>query len=328
MLYLSAEDWARTQTIGITGGSGMMGQVLVRQLVDLGVRSIRILDTKGEGKRAGRIQHPSVNYVSGSILEETDLQHALRNCSTVLHFAGIKHVRRAQREPVTTIQVNSMGTGLVADACRRLGVEKLVYASSGLVYGVPLHPTLSEDHPTHPKTIYAASKLAGEAIVSGYAAGFGLSATIVRYGNIYGPQCGAGTVVGRAIEQAAAREDINLADHGPVRDFIYVEDAIAATIRLALLPNVPFGVRVVNVGRGEGFSVGEIAVLMSEAARAEGLGPVGVHPPETGVEERSDSLVLNTRLLETITGWAPGTSLKEGLALSLKERLRGRFVVP
>ncbi len=137
MLYLSAEDWARTQTIGITGGSGMMGQVLVRQLVDLGVRSIRILDTKGEGKRAGRIQHPSVNYVSGSILEETDLQHALRNCSTVLHFAGIKHVRRAQREPVTTIQVNSMGTGLVADACRRLGVEKLVYASSGLVYGVP-----------------------------------------------------------------------------------------------------------------------------------------------------------------------------------------------
>ncbi len=113
-----------------------------------------------------------------------------------------------------------------------------------------------------------------------------------------------------------------------MRDFIYVEDAIAATIRLALLPNVPFGVRVVNVGSGEGFSVGKIAVLMSEAARAEGLGPVGVHPPETGVEERSDSLVLNTRLLETITGWAPGTSLKEGLALSLKERLRGRFVVP
>ena len=89
MLYLSAEDWVRTQTIGITGGSGMMGQVLVRQLIDLGVKSIRILDTKGEGKRAGRIKDPSVNYVSGSILEETDLQHTFRNCSTVFHFTGI-----------------------------------------------------------------------------------------------------------------------------------------------------------------------------------------------------------------------------------------------
>lgn len=315
----SLESWLHQARCCVTGGSGVLGNLLVRRLIAHGAAAVVVFDrSAGSSGQLQGLAGP-VEHIAGSILDEGALAKALQGCSVVFHLAALTHVGQSQRAPLTYMEVNGLGTASVLEACRRQGVERVIYTSTGHVYGRADALPIAEDHPTRPLSIYAASKLAGEVAVQGYAAGYGLSAAIARLANLYGAALGAETVVGRALEQVVSGEPIRLRNLSAVRDFVYLEDAAEALLRLAASARSP-GCQVANVASGRGVSILEVAQTLAAVAAQQGLGTVELAPPEEVQREAIPAQVLDNSRLRALTGWAPATSLAAGLGRALAER--------
>jgi len=240
----------------------------------------------------------------------------------VFHLAALVDAQRSHQDPLGFFEINGKGVACVMEACRRAGVQKIVYTSTSHVYGIPREVPNTEDHPTVPLSVYAASKLAGEAAVVGFAASFGIDSVIARLSNIFGGYSSPNTVVGRAVEQAASGKPIELRNLSPVRDFIHVSEVVEALVRLSAIDLIS-ETRTVNVSSGNGVSVGEMATVVAEIAFEEGLERPQVLETDTETQDPIPAMVLDHRRLEQITGWTPSMSLKEGLRLAFKEHIEG-----
>ena len=205
-----------------------------------------------------------------------------------------------------------------------MGVSQVVYTSTGHVYGVPLKLPVGEDHPTLPLSIYAASKLAGENAVQGFASSYNLSCSIARLSNLYGASSTTETVIGRALGHVLAGEPISLRGLMAVRDFIHEDDVVEALIRLAASGNERRGYQTFNVSTSQGETILRVAETLSRIATEEGLGHQDVVHPTSENEEEFQSLILDNRRLATTVGWTPRISLEEGLRLTLREAIQLR----
>jgi UDP-glucose 4-epimerase len=263
---------------------------------------------------------PVVQHVRADVLFEPALEEILRGCGTVFHLAALTDVSQSFLHPERYWETNVRGTIRVLEACRKAEVGHFVYASTGLVYGVPEQLPVTENHPIRPLSVYAASKFAGEAAVQGHVAAFGMRGTAVRLTNFYGADSGPGTVIGRAISQAMTGGPIQLRNLTPVRDWIYVDDAVGGLLRLAALPIEPAGYRVGNVGSGRGIKIQELAETLAGVATRLGFGNIQVASPTETTPERVPAVVLDNKFLKAMTGWIPAIGLEQGLTFSLQER--------
>lgn len=315
----AVDDWMRQQSVCVTGGRGALGRRLVQRLVTGGAYRVVALDrqlvTPGDDATQGR----SVEHIVGNILNPADLDHALLDCTVVFHLAALVHVGRSELEPLCYFEVNALGTAQVLEACQRQGIRRVIYTSTSHVYGIPRQLPIGEDHPTAPLSVYAASKLAGEVAVQGYAAKCALSCDMARLANVYGASFSPETVIGRALEQVANGEPIRLRNLAAVRDFIHADDVVEALVRLAAAGERGTGCRIVNVSTGQGASVLEVAETISRIAAEQGLGRSEVIQTGSSQNELVPRLVLDNRRLSELTGWAPQIRLKQGLRLALQE---------
>ena len=320
----TVDNWLQQQSICVTGGRGALGRRLVQQLVVGGAHRVVALDRQRALLCNDATESRSVEHIVGSILNPADLDRALRGCTLVFHLAALVHVGRSESEPFRYFEVNALGTAHVLEACRRLGIQRVIYTSTSHVYGIPHQLPIGEDHPIAPLSVYAASKLAGEAAMQGYGASCALSCDIARLANVYGVSFSTETVIGRALEQAANREPIRLRNLAAVRDFIHADDVIEALVRLAAAGDKNTGGRVVNVSTGRGVSVLEVAETLSKIAAEQGLGRPEVIQAGSDQDELVPRLILDNRRLSKLTGWAPQISLEHGLRLALQEFRRQR----
>lgn len=139
----------------------------------------------------------------------------------------------------------------------------------------------------------------------------GLSCTIIRLGNIYGPESPENTVVGRILRQIQEKQEVQVHSLSPVRDFIHVDDVVTGIIRLLRLTDGS-GCRVVNLSTGIGTSIAE---LVRTALIVAGRAPQN---PVPHLEPTEDVLVLSNERLEALTGWKPTRTLMEGLRESIR----------
>ena len=203
------------------------------------------------------------------------------------------------------MEINVQGTGNVMDACRRLGVRKVVYASTAQVYGIPRWLPISEDHPAAPRSVYGTSKLAGERMAAG--------AVIARLSNLYGGSVGPRTVLGRAIDCVRSGRPIQLRSMEEVRDFLYIEDAAEALVRLA---DVGEGVTV-NVSTGTGVRIADAVRELVCAAQQQGRQRAEVLPPAGEPDREVPEFVLDNHRLRELTGWAPATPMRQAFLKTL-----------
>jgi UDP-glucose 4-epimerase len=305
---------------GVVGGAGILGTRLVIKLVERGAGQVVVFD-QPQAIAGSRLREvPGVVCQAGNLLEPSDLERALAPCTVVYHLAALTHVGRSLEDPQRYWDINSGGTVRVLEACRRLGVRQIIYASTGAVYGQPCASPITEQHPTRPLSIYAASKLAGEAALQGYAASFKLAAVIARLANIYGAPWGADTVIGRALEQVATRQPVRLRNLSAVRDFVYIDDVVEALIRLCL-PETTVPCCIVNVASARGVSIGEVAQTLVAVAERQGLGHMEILPSNEPGQESIPVLVMDNHYLKALTAWTPQITLEQGLSLALQERL-------
>jgi nucleoside-diphosphate-sugar epimerase len=267
----------------------------------------------------GPSESVNIEHLTGDILNPTDLDHALRDCTVVFHLAALVHVGHSQTAPVHYFEVNGLGTAHVVEACRRVSVRRVIYTSTSHVYGVPRRLPVTEDHPTVPVSAYAASKLAGEVVLQGYAASYGISCGIARLSNLYGAAFSAETVIGRALRQVVSGQPIALHNLASVRDFIHADDVVEALVRLAAVGDDLTGCRIVNVSTGRGVSVREMAQTLASIAAEQGLGLPEVIQTGSDQSEIVPSLVLDNSRLRELTHWTPQINLEQGLRLALQE---------
>uniref|UniRef100_A0A831UF87 SDR family oxidoreductase n=1 Tax=Thermus islandicus TaxID=540988 RepID=A0A831UF87_9DEIN len=305
----------------VTGGAGFIGSHIVEALLKEGVE-VAVLDNLSTGRR----EHvpPGVPFYQVDLRDREGVERAFREFrpTHVSHQAAQASVKVSVDDPLLDFEVNLLGGMNLLEACRRYGVEKLLFASTGgAIYGeVPEGERAEETWPPRPKSPYAASKAAFEHYLAAYGQNYGLKWAALRYGNVYGPRQdphGEAGVVAIFAERVLKGEPVTLyarktpGDEGCVRDYVYVEDvARAHTLALFALEGV------YNVGTGEGHTTLEVLKAVAEAALKT---PEVIHaPPRPGDLERS---VLSPLKLMA-HGWRPRVGFREGIRLTV-EHFRG-----
>ena len=170
--------------VGITGGAGFIGSNLARFLLDQGYE-ISILDDLSTGLLSN-LNDLNLDFSEGSITNPDLVLKWMKPLDHVVHLAARGSVPRSIKNPLATYQVNTFGTFNVLEAARHLN-KPVIFSSSSSVYGAnPSLPKHERDW-TQPITPYAASKLAGEALMTSYASSYGMRILTLRFFNVFGP---------------------------------------------------------------------------------------------------------------------------------------------
>ncbi len=296
----------------VTGGAGFIGSHLVDRLLEEG-HEVVVLDDFSTGRRENLAAAADrVRVVRGDVRDRAALDDALAGADVVFHQAALAAVQRSLDDPRTVTDVNLSGTLAVLLAARDLGARRVVFASSSSVYGdTPVLPKV-ETMPTSPRSPYAASKAAAESYLLAFHASFGLETVALRYFNVYGPRQSArsryAAVVPLFFEaMSEGRAPTIHGDGLQTRDFSYVADTVDAVVRAASAPDAAG--RILNVGGGgEPVSILDLARIVAEVVGFEGA---PVHGPARAGDVRDSH--ADTTLARSLLGWAPRTTLGEGV---------------
>jgi UDP-glucose 4-epimerase len=170
----------------VTGGAGFIGAHLVSRLVDRG-DDVIAFDNLRRGRREAlepHVGHGTVRLVEGDIRQLDALRPVVRGCDVVHHLAAQSNVMGAMENPDYSVTTNVLGTFNVLQAAAEAGVRRVVFASSREVYGEPRTLPAREDAPLHARSLYGASKVAGEAYCRTFAATHGMGVDVLRLANV------------------------------------------------------------------------------------------------------------------------------------------------
>ncbi len=306
----------------VTGGAGFIGSTLVDRLLADG-HEVSVIDdlrhghpaNLAEGLGTGRCTIHPVDITAPA------LHDVVRDVApeVVFHLAAQVDVRASVTHPIADAHTNVLGTVSVAEAARRAGVRKIVFASSGgSIYGTPELLPVSEATPINPKSPYAASKVSGEVYLNAYRELHGLDCTHLALANVYGPRQDphgeAGVVAIFAESLLHDRPTTVFGDGGNTRDYVFVEDVVAAFVAAARIAGS--GTRF-NIGTGIQTTDRELHRFVAIAA--------GARDEPRFVQARLGDLrasALDPTAAREALGWKPQVSLEEGVARTV-EHFRG-----
>jgi len=308
----------RGRAVLVTGADGLIGSHLSRALLEAGADVIVVrrdrppisgLELQGIDDR--------VHAVAGDICDEGLIARTLAEYEVddVFHLAAQTLVGVAARAPRSTFETNVRGTWVVLEACRAHGVESVIVASSDKAYGRHERLPYTEDAALTPVYPYDVSKAAADLIARSYWHTFELPVAVTRLANVYGGgDLNRSRLIPETIGAALhGRAPVLRSDGSPERDFLYVDDAVAAylAIRGALSSAQP-GVRgePFNAGSGGAHRVGDVVSLICRLTGSDvtpEIGGAGVPAAEI------DRQWLDSAKLAQLTGWRAETTLEDGL---------------
>ncbi len=308
----------------VTGGAGFIGSHLVDALMSRGCEVV-VFDNLSSGKLENLerwVGDSRFSFVRGDLVRVGDVEGVVDTCGVVFHLAANPEVRVGSVEPSVHFRENVLATFNLLEALRKNGgVEVFVFTSSSTVYGDADIPT-REDAVLKPISVYGASKLACEALVSAYAHSYGFRALIYRLANVVGPRSKHGVIVDFVRKLRENPRELEILGDGTQRkSYLYVTDCIEAL--LLGLDRARGVVEVFNVGSRDQVDVLSIARIVAEEI---GLGDVdfritgGVDGGRGWVGDVKDMLLDVSKLKEL--GWRPRFNSVEAVRLTVKETLR------
>lgn len=254
------------EKILVIGGAGFIGSHVVELLLREDAKEVVVLDNFYRGclENLKEVENDErLKFVQGDLLNEKNLYGCIEGCTAVFHLAAA-WLLECLEKPRYAVENNIIGTFGVMDACHKSGVEKLVFSSSASVYGDAVENPMSEDHPYNNRTLYGATKIAGEHLLRAYNEMFGLDFVGLRYMNVYGPRQDYKGAYTSVIMKILDRLDEGLSpiiygDGSQSYDFVYVEDVARANIN-ALKADVTDA--FFNVGTGQGTTLQDLANVL------------------------------------------------------------------
>src|SRR5918994_2720127 len=249
----------------VTGARGFAGSWLARHLLDEGVAVVTF--DRSEKRPSALALHQIENDVAeetGTLVDANAIRRVFRDhdIDTVFHLAAQAIVGDANSSPVPTFEANIQGTWTLLEAAREAGVERVVFASSDKAYGPHEELPYTESASLQPIYPYDVSKAAADLIARSYWHTFGLPVAVTRFANIYG---GGDRNFSRLIPEAVSavldgRPPVIRSDGSPERDFLYVDDAVAAYLAIehAVGAGGPAAGQAFNAGGERPHSVAEV----------------------------------------------------------------------
>ena len=292
----------------VTGGCGFIGANLVPRLVQLG-HDIRILDNLSRGRQEYLAGVANVEIIEDDIRNPKALANAVRGADAVIHLAAFGSVIESVHDPVESFDINVHGTFNVLNACRNVGVPRLIFASTGGALIGNADPPVNERSLPRPISPYGSSKLCGEAYCSAFSESYGMKISALRFANVFGPYSGHKKGAVTAFMKALSENwPIQIyGDGSATRDFLYVDD-ICDGIAKALHTDLE-GFNVMHLASGGDVTVVQLAKLIMETAGRNDH-PIRYIPRRKGEVERNfASYDVACRLI----GFKPRNDLREGL---------------
>ncbi len=294
----------------VTGGAGFIGSHLVKRLFSDGW-NVTVVDDFSSSPGNEEIESSSSLYkldIADPALADIFSEH---QPEIVFHLAAQVSVARSMREPKLDVHTNVVGGINVLQQCARFGVKRVVlFSTGGALYGEPEYLPCDEAHPIRPLSVYGASKHALEQYTRIIAEANDIEYTILRPGNVYGPgqdphgESGVFAIFG--LKMLADEEVTIHGDGEQVKDYVYVDDVVAAGIAAAHSDAPRAG--IYNIGSGAPTSVNEIFSLL---ATETGYSRPPAHAPERPGDVRR--IYLDTSKAGRELGWTPQIDLREGI---------------
>jgi nucleoside-diphosphate-sugar epimerase len=299
----------------VSGGAGFIGHHLVRGLLERGDQ-VTVIDDFSTGLRS-RLDsfRGEITLVEGSILDSVALDRAAANSDVIFHEAAIASVAQSIVTPRRTNETNVTGTIEVMLAGARHKVRRVVFASSSAVYGIPERLPCREDQRPEPMSPYGVSKLAGEHYVHTLGHLHGVETVVLRYFNVFGPGQDPASEYAAVIPKFGTAvlqgEAPTIYGTGEIsRDFIYVDDVVAANL-LAAMPTSPSGLTC-NVATGSHHTLTQLLQSICTAVGRE-VEPI-LGPPRVGdiIDSRADIAAARQAL-----DFSVSVSFDEGIARTM-----------
>jgi CDP-glucose 4,6-dehydratase len=309
------------RSILVTGAYGLLGGWLVRALV-AGGSAVTVLRRDDAARSALTLMdlESRVDVVNGDVASEGLVSRVLAEyeIDSVFHLAAQTIVPVANHSPLSTFETNIRGTWQVLEACRLAGVERVIVASSDKAYGPARELPYREETPLSPIYPYDVSKAATDLLARSYWHTWQLPVAVTRFANLYGGgDFNRSRLVPEAVTAAlSGRAPVVRSDGSPERDFLYVEDAVAAYLAI-------WEALGREAGRGEAFNAGSGAPrrVLEVVELICHLAGTGVVPDVRGAGVPAgeiDRQWVDHSKLSALTGWEPRVDLEEGLRRTIE----------
>ncbi|MBE3561475.1 MAG: GDP-mannose 4,6-dehydratase [Ktedonobacteraceae bacterium] len=299
----------------VTGGAGFIGSHVVDQYIAAG-HEVAVVDNlwqEGGGKKAN--VHPQARFYHVDITDGEALAHAFDEVKPqiVNHHAAQHSVAISARDPQLDARVNVLGLLNILNNCTRVGVSKIIFASSGATYGTPAHLPLDEGVAQRPESPYGITKMAAEHYLRFWKEAYGLKYTALRYGNVYGPRQdpgGEAGVIAIFASRFLSRQGVRIDWDGEQRkDYVYVADVVQANVQALRRGDND----VFCIATGKPVSVNEIYKTLARIT--------GYEPPITRAPKRPGDIYLsyfNCGKAERILGWKPEMQFEDGVRATIE----------
>ena len=313
---MSGNQEYRDLRVLVTGAGGFIGSHLVEALVGTGahVKALVRYTSRGSWGHLEQLApklRDSVEVVLGDVRDAQFIRHHVRGCDVVFHLAALIGIPYSYEASESYVDTNVRGTLNVLQAARDAAGPRVVINSTSEVYGTAVYTPMDEKHPLQAQSPYSASKIAADKLAESYHLSFGLPVVTVRPFNAYGPRQSARAVIPTIVSQVLAGGDtLRLGSLDPVRDLTYVGDTVQGFLRAGVAEKAVG--QVINLGTGQGISIGELAQMVMQIAELK-MAIIAdadrVRPPASEVR----LLIAKTERARDLLGWEPEVPLAEGL---------------
>ena len=297
----------------VTGGAGFLGASLANRLAAAGHRA-HVLDDLSSGNAAA--VDPEIAFTQGDVDNVPLLWSLLQEVDCVYHLAARVSVPQSVLYPREYARVNVGGTVSLMEAMRDTGVGRVIFTSSGAVYGRQSRQPVDEDDSPHPDSPYAVSKWAAEQYIHTIGELWGLETVALRIFNTYGPgqslPVSHAPVVPRFLQAALGGGSLIVYGGGKqTRDYVFIDDVVDALVAAATAPNISR--TVINVGSGREVSVNDLLACV-EQVTGQRANVIHNTQKEGGVPR----LAADISRARSLLGFQPRVTLAEGLALTVR----------
>jgi UDP-glucose 4-epimerase len=306
----------------VTGAAGFIGSNLVDRLLARGDEVVGY-DNLSTGRREflrDALANPRFSLVEGDVLDGAAMSAAMRGADFAFHLAANADVRFGLEHPDKDVQQNTIATFRVLEAMRENGVKRIAFSSTGSIYGEPAVFPTPENAPFPVQTsLYGASKLAGEGLISAYSEGFGFQAWIFRFVSILGERYTHGHVFDFYKRLRADSSALHVLGNGRQRkSYLYVHDCIdaifLATSATSATSAAEAKTTILNLGTDEHCTVNDSIGWITGAL---GLSPQLTYSGgERGWVGDSPFIFLDCGRMRRL-GWAPKLSIQQGILRTL-----------
>jgi len=312
--------------VAVTGCAGFIGSHLVDELLRRGAEVVG-LDNFSSGSMsnlANAKQSGAFDLIEGDILNEDDLNDLLTDVEMIYHLAANPDVRVGASDTQTHLNQNIIGTYNVLEMMRRKSVNMISFTSTSTVYGEALEIPTPEDYgPMLPISLYGASKLSCEALISSYCHVFELRSLIFRFANVVGARSGHGVVHDfiAKLEKEPSKLDILGSRPGTTKSYCSVHDCIEGM--LTMEKSCIDRVGIYNIGSLDTLDVEAIANIVAEEMHLDKVKHVWTGGVDGGRGWVGDVKQMSLSLTKIMSeGWKPKMSSSEAVRAAARELLK------